>query len=117
MSSSAYDDKKVSKAVAADPAVRTRRRARRPRACPARDRRAGAGGSPGWMSLAIVFMLGLLAFAVIPMAWMFSTSLKSQFAAIQHRRAGSRRSRPSMPTEPALARERDRRAVPPLLPE
>ena len=33
--------------------------------------------------LAIVFMLGLLAFAVIPMAWMFSTSLKSQFAAIQ----------------------------------
>ena len=32
---------------------------------------------------AVVFMILLLAFSVIPLAWMFSTSLKTQFAAIQ----------------------------------
>ena len=33
--------------------------------------------------LAVIFMLGMLAFSLIPLAWMLSTSLKSQFAAIR----------------------------------
>ena len=33
--------------------------------------------------VAIVFMVGLLLYTVVPMAWMLSTSLKSQFAALQ----------------------------------
>ena len=33
--------------------------------------------------VAIVFMAGLLLYTVVPMAWMLSTSLKSQFAALQ----------------------------------
>ena len=37
----------------------------------------------GFDILAIVFTAFLLAFALIPLAWMFSTSLKSQFAAIR----------------------------------
>ncbi len=33
--------------------------------------------------VAIVFMIGLLIYTVVPMAWMLSTSLKSQFGALQ----------------------------------
>ena len=33
--------------------------------------------------LAVIFMAFMLAFSLIPMAWMFSTSIKSQFAAIR----------------------------------
>jgi multiple sugar transport system permease protein len=33
--------------------------------------------------LAVIFMILMLAFALIPIAWMFSTSIKSQFAAIR----------------------------------
>ena len=48
--------------------------------------------------LAVVFMVVLLAFSVIPLAWMFSTSLKTQFAAIQQPPRGSRRRRRSTTT-------------------
>jgi multiple sugar transport system permease protein len=37
----------------------------------------------GFDVLAIVFMILMLAFALIPLAWMLSTSLKTQFAAIR----------------------------------
>jgi multiple sugar transport system permease protein len=84
MSTSAYDDGNVSKAVAAESGARPQPAARaeagaRVRATRRRRRRFS------WLDLvAIVFMTLLLAYAVIPMAWMFSTSLKSQFAATQY---------------------------------
>src|SRR5215210_2486954 len=37
----------------------------------------------GFDILAILFMAAMLAFALVPLAWMLSTSLKSQFAAIR----------------------------------
>jgi multiple sugar transport system permease protein len=37
----------------------------------------------GFDILAILFMIAMLAFALIPLAWMLSTSVKSQFAAIR----------------------------------
>jgi multiple sugar transport system permease protein len=82
MSTSAFDEQHVSKAVAANPPRRaaTTRAATRTGMSTRRRRRRRITGLD---VLAIVFMLGLLAFSVIPMAWMFSTSLKSQFAAIQ----------------------------------
>ena len=81
MSTSAYDEKNVSKAIAANPARTVTARATT--ATGARVRRRRRRRITGLDVLAIVFMIALLAFAVIPMAWMFSTSLKSQFAAIQ----------------------------------
>ena len=48
--------------------------------------------------VAVIFMILLLAFSVIPLAWMFSTSLKTQFAAIQQPPRGSRRRRRSTTT-------------------
>ncbi|MBA2724601.1 MAG: carbohydrate ABC transporter permease [Actinobacteria bacterium] len=82
MSTSAFDDKNVSKAVAANPPGRTSVVQTTARAT-SRTRRRRRRRITGLDVLAVVFMIGLLAFAVIPMAWMFSTSLKSQFAAIQ----------------------------------
>jgi multiple sugar transport system permease protein len=83
MSSSAFDEKNVSKAVAANPPrrVATAQTATRTGAGVRRKKRRKITGLD---ILAIVFMIGLIAFSVIPMAWMFSTSLKSQFAAIQY---------------------------------
>ncbi|MGH2558296.1 MAG: carbohydrate ABC transporter permease [Thermomicrobiales bacterium] len=43
-----------------------------------RRRRFDAWGVLGW-----VFLVGLLIFSVVPMVWMLSTSLKTQFAALQ----------------------------------
>ena len=54
--------------------------AARPRTATRRRRRLRITGGD---VLSWVFIVLLIAFAVIPMAWMLSTSLKSQFAAIQ----------------------------------
>jgi multiple sugar transport system permease protein len=37
-----------------------------------------------WCIVGAVFLAGLVAFAILPMAWMLVTSLKSQFAALQY---------------------------------
>ena len=83
MSSSAYDNQPVVNAVTADSTVR--RPASTPVATGARARtiRRKRRRITGFDIVGIVFMIALLAFAVIPMLWMFSTSLKSQFAATQ----------------------------------
>jgi multiple sugar transport system permease protein len=47
-------------------------------AAPRRRPRVSAGDVAAW-----AFLILLLAFSVIPMAWMLSTSLKTQFAALQ----------------------------------
>jgi multiple sugar transport system permease protein len=52
--------------------VRTAARSRR------RRRKLDAWGIAGW-----VFLVALLLFSVVPMLWMLSTSLKTQFAALQ----------------------------------
>jgi multiple sugar transport system permease protein len=83
MSTSAYDEQPVSKAVAAESGARRSATTRAMAGTRARTKRRRRYRFTWLDVLAIVFMVLLLAFAVIPMAWMFSTSLKSQFAAIQ----------------------------------
>ncbi len=94
MSTSSFEQQPTSKAVTASqsPPVATR-----PTAVTAgtRVKRRRKLKITGLDILAIVFMILLLAFSVIPMAWMFSTSLKSQFAAIQYPPRW-------IPTEPTL---------------
>ena len=83
MSTSAYDEQHVSTAVAAESGARGTTGTRATAGTRARTVRRRRIRFTGLDLLAIVFMALLLAFAVVPMAWMFSTSLKSQFAAVQ----------------------------------
>ncbi len=48
---------------------------------PARRRRKGADG---WSVFGWIFLVILLLFAVLPMVWMFLTSIKTQFGALQY---------------------------------